>query len=205
MADEKQTVYLVDDDNDVRHALVSYLCGSGYHVIDVESANSLLDSLGGDTCGVLILDLCIDGINGIELQEKLAEHDVVMPVIFISGYGSVELAVMAMKAGAVDFIEKPFSNETLLASIQEAFCKLEFEQHQRSCRNAIQRLYQTLTQREKEVMDHVILGVSNKALADKLQVSHRTVEVHRSNIMKKMQADSLPDLVRMADICGGAG
>jgi FixJ family two-component response regulator len=150
---------------------------------------------------VLVLDQRMSGMTGLELQQVLAERGMDLPIIFITGHGNVPLSVMAMKAGAMDFIEKPFSNEVLLANVRDAFHRLEAQQeeHRRKSR-ALQR-HQSLTPREKEILAFIVQGISNKQLAEKLQVSNRTIEVHRSRIMRKMQADSLPDLVRMATLC----
>ena len=124
-----------------------------------------------------------------------------LPIIFITGHGNVPLSVMAMKAGAMDFIEKPFSNEVLLANVQEAFRRLEAGRSEHRRKSSTISRYETLTPREKEILAFIVEGISNKDLAEKLQISNRTIEVHRSRIMHKMKADSLPDLVRMAAIC----
>jgi FixJ family two-component response regulator len=153
------------------------------------------------TSGILVLDQRMTGMTGLDLQQVLAERGIDLPIIFISGHGNVPLSVMAMKAGAMDFIEKPFSNEVLLANIQEAFRKLEVQEKERRRKQAITRRYETLTPREKEILAFIVEGTSNKDLAERLQISNRTIEVHRSRIMHKMQAASLPELVRMAALC----
>jgi FixJ family two-component response regulator len=198
---ELQTVYLVDDDSAVRHALGTFLSGTGYHTLVYDSAEAFLESIDESASGVLVLDQRMSGMTGLELQQVLAERGMVLPIIFITGHGNVPLSVMAMKAGAMDFIEKPFSNEVLLANVQEAFRRLVDEQQKKSRKSAILHRYEMLTPREKEILTFIVEGISNKNLAKRLQISNRTIEVHRSRIMHKMQANSLPDLVRMAALC----
>ena len=198
---ELQTVYLVDDDSAVRHALGTFLSGTGYHTLVYGSAEAFLESIDESASGVLVLDQRMSGMTGLELQQVLAERGMVLPIIFITGHGNVPLSVMAMKAGAMDFIEKPFSNEVLLANVQEAFRRLVDEPQKKSRKSAILHRYEMLTPREKEILTLIVEGLSNKNLAKRLQISNRTIEVHRSRIMHKMQANSLPDLVRMAALC----
>lgn len=196
-----QTVYLVDDDSAVRHALGTFLSGTGYHTLVFDSAEAFLESVDNMSNGVLVLDQRMGGMTGLELQQVLAERGMNLPIIFITGHGNVPLSVMAMKAGAMDFIEKPFSNEVLLANVQEAFRRLEAGRSEHRRKSSTISRYETLTPREKEILAFIVEGISNKDLAEKLQISNRTIEVHRSRIMHKMKADSLPDLVRMAAIC----
>jgi two-component system response regulator FixJ len=196
-----QTVYLVDDDSAVRHALGTFLSGTGYHTLVFDSAEAFLESVNNMSNGVLVLDQRMGGMTGLELQQVLAERGMNLPIIFITGHGNVPLSVMAMKAGAMDFIEKPFSNEVLLANVQEAFRRLEAGRSEHRRKSSTISRYETLTPREKEILAFIVEGISNKDLAEKLQISNRTIEVHRSRIMHKMKADSLPDLVRMAAIC----
>ena len=196
-----RTVYLVDDDAAVRHALGTFLSGAGYSTLDFDSAEAFLESVDATASGILLLDQRMTGMTGIDLQRVLAERGMDLPIIFISGHGNVALSVMAMKAGAMDFIEKPFSNEVLLANIQEAFRKLEAQKEKHHRKVVITRRYETLTPREREILTFIVEGTSNKDLAERLQISNRTIEVHRSRIMHKMQAHSLPELVRMAALC----
>ena len=196
-----QTVYLVDDDSAVRHALGTFLSGTGYHTLVFDSAEAFLESVDNMSNGVLVLDQRMGGMTGLELQQVRAERGMNLPIIFITGHGNVPLSVMAMKAGAMDFIEKPFSNEVLLANVQEAFRRLEAGRSEHRRKSSTISRYETLTPREKEILAFIVEGISNKDLAEKLQISNRTIEVHRSRIMHKMKADSLPDLVRMAAIC----
>lgn len=195
-----KTIYLVDDDAAVRHALGTFLNNEGFTVKDYDCAEAFLQS-NSITSGILVLDQRMTGMTGLELQQELNKRNIDLPIIFITGHGNVALSVMAMKAGAMDFIEKPFSNEVLLSNVRRAFRQLEIRKKQLGRKTAIMERYKTLTPREKEIMAFIVEGISNKDLAESLQISNRTIEVHRSRIMRKMMADSLPDLVRMAALC----
>jgi len=201
-----RVLYLVDDDAAVCHALSVFLEASGYRVKIFSSAEAFLESVTGSVVeGVMLLDQRMTGLTGLELQEELARRGIEIPIIFITGHGDVRMSVMAVKAGAIDFLEKPFSNEDLLASIREAFAHADHCKRERECIAVLQRSLASLTAREFEVMQHVVAGMSNKSLAEQLGVSDRTVEVHRSRAMKKMGAASLPDLVRKYALCQEAG
>ena len=141
------------------------------------------------------------GMSGLDLQTELARRHIKQPIIFITGHGDVRMSVRALKAGAIDFLEKPFSNNDLLASIREAFLHADKHKKHRDDIAEMRRRYASLTEREREVMRHVVGGLSNRHLAEQLGVSDRTIEVHRSRGMKKMGADSLPDLVRKYALC----
>jgi two-component system response regulator FixJ len=197
----RKTIYLVDDDAAVRHALGTFLANEGYTVKDYDCAETFLQSKG-IASGILVLDQRMTGMTGLELQQELKKRNVDLPIIFITGHGNVALSVMAMKAGAMDFIEKPFSNEVLLSNVRQAFRRLESQQKELGRKTAIMECYKTLTPREKEILAFIVEGVSNKDLAERLKISNRTIEVHRSRIMRKMKAENLPDLVRMAALCG---
>ncbi len=195
---KRETLYLVDDNDAVRHALRLFLESRNFPVQEFSSAESLLASIDPRATGLLVLDLCMQGMSGLELQAKLKASDIQLPIIFITGHGNVQDSVNALKAGAVDFIEKPFDNEVLLDSIRRA---LQQERQQREQRRVLQELtrkFERLTPREREVMKYIVNGTSNKHLAELLGVSSRTIEVHRSRIMSKMGARSLPELVCMA-------
>lgn len=196
----RKTIHLVDDDAAVRHALGTFLASEGYTVEDYDCAETFLQSKGIDS-GILVLDQRMTGMTGLELQQELKKRKVDLPIIFITGHGNVALSVMAMKAGAMDFIEKPFSNEVLLSNVRQAFRRLESQQKELRRKTAILESYKTLTPREQEILAFIVEGISNKDLAERLQISNRTIEVHRSRIMRKMQAENLPDLVRMAALC----
>ena len=192
----RRNVFLVDDDAAVCHALSVFLEASGYRVSTFSSAESFLDGVEGTLEGVMLLDQRMTGMSGLELQGELDKRGIDLPIIFITGHGDVRMSVKAVKAGAIDFLEKPFSNEDLLVSIREAFLYADTSQKSGNRLAELRERQATLTTREKEVLQHVVAGQSNRHLADLLGVSDRTIEVHRSRVMKKMGAESLPDLVR---------
>ena len=189
-------VFLVDDDAAVCHALSVFLEASGYRVSTFSSAESFLEGVEKNLEGVMLLDQRMTGMSGLELQGELDKRGIDLPIIFITGHGDVRMSVKAVKAGAIDFLEKPFSNEDLLVSIREAFLNADTSQKTGNRVAELRERQATLTIREKEVLQHVVAGQSNRHLADLLGVSDRTIEVHRSRVMKKMGAESLPDLVR---------
>ena len=199
--DVKWPIFLVDDDAAVRDALCLYLEGSGFDVRTFDSAEAFLDEVDGLGRGVLVLDQRMTGMSGLELQAELQARGLDLPTIFITGHGDVPMSVRAMKQGATDFLEKPFRNSDLLASIEQILShdaeKMEDYLH----KARIQEKYNSLTPREKEVMEHIVRGLPNKSVAQLLGVSMRTVEAHRGRVMEKMDAQSLPDLVRMSDFC----
>jgi len=197
----KGKIYLVDDDEAVRHALNFFLLGQGYTVDGFDSAESFLAAYNEPCEGVLVLDLRMGGMSGLELQAKLKELKISMQIIFITGHGDIQLSVMAMKAGAVSFLEKPFSNRDLLQAVEEA-CEHAIERNELTLRTrTTQGRYDALTPREQEVMGLMVEGKMNKEIASALDVSIRTIEVHRSKVMQKMKVQSLPELVRIADLC----
>jgi two-component system response regulator FixJ len=200
------TIFLVDDDVAVCHALSVFLEASGYGVKKFLSAESFLKNAAGSAVdGIMLLDQCMTGMSGLELQSKLARRGIALPIIFITGYGDVRMSVKAIKAGAINFLEKPFSNEDLLASIGEASSYADESKKHRNRVTELNKRHENLTNREREVMRHVVDGVSNRDLAEQLNLSDRTIEVHRSRVMKKMGAQSLPDLVHKYDMCQQAG
>jgi FixJ family two-component response regulator len=194
----KATVFLVDDDEAVRHALTLYLKSAGLDVKSFDSAERFLDNIDEDARGVLVLDQRMDGMSGLDLQKVLNARSIVLQIVFITGHGDVATSVRAMKAGAVDFIEKPFRNEQLLKSIRNAFQRERHVHGIQAARADTRKMYESLTQREREVMKYVVQGMPNKKLAETLELSTRTIEVHRARVMLKMQAGSLPELVRTA-------
>jgi FixJ family two-component response regulator len=196
-----RSIFLVDDDVAVCHALSVFLKACGFTVRTFSCAEDFLAAAAGVREGVLLLDQRMTGMSGLDLQTELDRRRIGLPVIFITGHGDVRMSVRALKAGAVDFLEKPFSNEDLLASIREAFLHSDEHKKHRDATAEMRRRYASLTEREREVMRHVVAGLSNRHLAERLGVSDRTIEVHRSRGMKKMGADSLPDLVRKYALC----
>ena len=196
-----RTIFLVDDDAAVCHALSVFLEASGYSVRTFPSAEAFLEEAEDVAEGVMLLDQRMTGMSGLELQAELARRGIDLPIIFITGHGDVQMSVKAVKAGAIDFLEKPFSDEDLLASIREAFSRADDSKKYRDLIAELRKSHASLTAREREVMQHVVAGMSNRNLAELLGVSDRTIEVHRSRVMKKMGAESLPDLVRKYAMC----
>ena len=197
----KLPIFLVDDDAAVRDALCLYLEGIGFVVRTFDSAEAFLSGIDGMEHGVLVLDQRMTGMSGLELQAELKARSVEMPTIFITGHGDVPMSVRAMKEGATDFLEKPFRNSDLLTSIEQVLTQDEVKMEDYRHHAEVREKYDSLTPREKEVMEHIVQGLPNKSVAQLLGVSMRTVEAHRGRVMEKMDAGSLPDLVRMADSC----
>jgi two-component system, LuxR family, response regulator FixJ len=193
----RATIFVVDDDLAVRDALKLLLRSVGQAVETYGSAQEFLDAYSEDRPGCLVLDIRMPGMSGLELQQKLNEKHSILPIIFITGHGDVPMAVEAMQAGAVDFIQKPFRDQDLIDRINQA---LEKDSNNRAAlgeRNDIRKRLETLTPREREVLDLVVHGKANKVIAGDLKLSQRTVEIHRARVMEKMQASSLAHLVRM--------
>jgi RNA polymerase sigma factor (sigma-70 family) len=183
-----KTIFLVDDD-------------AGYSVRTFLSAEAFLEEAEDAAEGVMLLDQRMIGMSGLELQAELARRGIDLPIIFITGHGDVQMSVKAIKAGAINFLEKPFSDEDLIASIREAFSRADDSKKSHDLIAELRKCHASLTTREREVMQYVVAGMSNRALAEQLSVSDRTIEVHRSRVMKKMGAESLPDLVRKYAMC----
>jgi two-component system response regulator FixJ len=196
------TIYLVDDDDAVRHALTTLLATSGYKASGFNSAESFLNAADLSRPGVLLLDQRMQGMSGLELQKELGRRDVEMPIIFITGHGDIPMSVIAMRSGAVTVLEKPFNNRQLIESIEEALAVIRKNTTVHELQADIRGRFDTLTQREQEVMKYVVQGMANRAIAEIMGLSNRTVEVHRSKVMKKMKATTLPELVLMAPACG---
>ena len=200
----ESTVFVVDDDQAMRHSLKWLIESVGLRVRTFGSASDFLEAYYPGQAGCLLLDVRMPGMSGLELQSYLTRQEIRLPVIIITGHGDVTMAVRAMKAGAVDFIEKPFNDEALLSSLRNALAFGQKQREQQSQRSAIAARLAELTPREHEVMDMVTDGKSNREIAAALGVSAKTVEAHRARVMDKMRADSLADLVRMALIVGGS-
>jgi FixJ family two-component response regulator len=197
----KLPIFLVDDDAAVRDALCLYLEATGFAVRTFDSAETFLGEIDEMGRGVLVLDQRMTGMSGLELQSELKVRGVEMPTIFITGHGDVPMSVRAMKEGATDFLEKPFRNSDLLASIEQVLAQDAVKMEDYLYQAGVREKYDSLTPREKEVMEHIVRGLPNKSVAQLLGVSMRTIEAHRGRVMEKMDARSLPDLVRMADFC----
>jgi FixJ family two-component response regulator len=192
-------VLVVDDEPSVRSALARLLRSVGLEVQTFSSSAELLNAGRLHDADCLILDVRLPGVSGLELQETLGKTITDIPIIFISGHGDVPMSVRAMKAGAVEFLLKPFKDQELLDAIQRAVRRRHETRVRMNERFELQTRYESLTKREREVFAHVVEGRLNKQIAFELGASERTIKIHRSQVMRKMSADSLPDLVRMAD------
>ncbi|WP_097460699.1 response regulator FixJ [Mangrovitalea sediminis] len=197
MSDTNQTVYVVEDDEAVRDSLALMLRSAGLNVATYSNANAFLSAWNEDMSGCLVLDIRMPGMDGMELQKALNEQHSLLPIIFVTGHGDVPMAVEAMKHGAVDFIQKPYREEELLDKIQSALKQDAEQRHSLQQKQDIVRRVQSLTPREREIMDRMIAGQANKVIAIELDISQRTVEIHRSRVMHKMGTHSLAHLVRM--------
>jgi RNA polymerase sigma factor (sigma-70 family) len=196
VADGAQRVYIVDDDEAMRDSLVWLLESHGFAVVAFSSAASFLEAYRDELRGCLVLDVRMPGMSGLELHDRLRTMRAPLPVVFVTGHGDVPMAVSAVKKGAVDFIEKPFAEEDLLRLIRQAL-ELEHEQADDRRRTAeVSRRLDSLTDREREVLDLVVAGKPNKLIADELRISPKTVEVHRARVMEKMAAGSVAELVQ---------
>ncbi|GGD63800.1 response regulator [Erythrobacter arachoides] len=195
-----QIVYVIDDDESARHSLEFLLDVAGIRVRSFGSSDAFLQSSPALAGACVVTDVRMPGTSGVELAKKLKQRDAAVPVIVITGHADVPLAIQAMKAGASDFIEKPFEDEVILSAIRKASAeKLEDNQLQAE-RNEVFERIGSLSAREREVVDGLVSGKANKVIAFDLEISPRTVEVYRANAMMKMQAKTLSDLVRMMTI-----
>ena len=190
-------VHLIDDDEGVRQALAFLLTTAGFAVRVYESANVFLEAFASVQPGCVVTDVRMPGIDGLALQRELKTRGVALPVIVITGHADVALAVEVMKAGAVDFIEKPFHDDALLSAIRVAITRHGHDAQRDNEIAAIKAKFASLSPRESEVLDGLVAGQPNKTIAYDLQISARTVEVHRANLMTRMGAGSVADLVRM--------
>jgi FixJ family two-component response regulator len=197
MSDLEPTVFVVDDDEPVRDAIGMLLDTVGITHESFGSAQDFLGAYGSGRTGCLVLDIRMPGMSGLELQDQLAEHHDPIPILFITGHGDIPMAVEAMKKGAFDFIRKPFRDQELLERIQEALNRDAENREYHEDLAAVRANADSLTPREQEVFERVAEGQANKVVAIDLAISERTVEIHRSQVMQKMQARNLADLVKM--------
>ncbi len=204
MTTSEPTVFIVDDDAAVRRFLSGLIESIELRAEAFASARDFLEAYEPGQPGCLVLDVRMPNMSGLELQRELADRAIDLPVIILTGHGNVQLAVHAMKAGAIDFVEKPFDNELLLDRIQRAVAENAGGAGDRIKRFEIAERMRLLTPREGEVLELVVAGQTNKGVARQLDISEKTVEIHRANVMRKMQAKSLADLVKMATDRHGA-
>ena len=196
MADRDATVFIVDDDRAVRDSLSRLMKSVNQPVEAFASAQQFLENWDGHSGGVLVLDVRLPGMSGLVLQTRLLESSSVLPIIFITGYGDVPTAVRAMRAGAFDFVEKPFHGQDLLDAVQAALSWGASARESRLEKQRVLKRLARLTMRERQILEMMVEGKPNKVMAVELNLSQRTVEVHRANVMRKMEMDSVAGLVR---------
>jgi FixJ family two-component response regulator len=197
MNGEVRTVFIVDDAREVRTALARVLTIAGYQVYSFESAERFLEEHDAEAPGCLLLDICMPGLSGIDLQRSLVGSPRARPIVFLTGKGDIETSVHAMKEGAVDFLTKPIDNWRLFAAVEEALRRDAEQRLKGAIRSMIHHRLETLTPRERQVMSHVIRGRLNKQIAAELGTGEKTVKVHRARMMSKMVARSVAELVQL--------
>ena len=198
MTESEAIVYVIDDDAQTRESLKNLMRSVGLQVEVFASAQDFLRSKRPDVPACLVLDVRLRGLSGLDLQKRMAEAKIEVPIIFITGYGDIPMTVQAIKAGAVEFLTKPFRNQELLDAIQQALERDRTTREQQAKNDELYARYDSLTPREREVMTLVVAGLLNKQIAGELGTSETTVKNHRHQVMEKMGADSVAELVKMA-------
>ena len=205
MSSDLPVVFLVDDDVSVRQSITNLLRSVGLTVHAFASAQEFLSGQRPDAPGCLILDVRLPGVSGLDLQQELMDANIEIPIVFITGYGDIPMSVKAMKAGAAEFLTKPFRDQDLLDAIQQAIERDRSVRLKRAELDEVRSRYQLMTPREQEVMRLVARGLLNKQIAGELGLTEATVKMHRGRVMEKMKAETVADLVRMAEKLGIPG
>lgn len=195
---DRRDIHLVDDDEAIRHSASFMLRHAGFNVKTYKDGVTFLESIDAASNGCVLLDVRMPGMDGLAVLRALEDRGIALPVIVLTGHGDVSVAVEAMKSGAKDFIEKPYEKHALLSAIGSAFQRLEDAEAGKHHETAARAKIATLTPREREVLERLVDGMTNKAIADDLSISSRTVEIHRGHLMEKLEADSLSAALRIA-------
>jgi FixJ family two-component response regulator len=202
MGEAESIVFIIDDDPLYRTSSERLVRSVGFSVQGFESARDFLNSRRPNVPSCLVLDVRLPGLSGLDLQRELAKAGVHIPIIFVTGYGDIPMSVQAMKAGAIEFLTKPFRDQALLDAIRQAIGRDQVARQQQARNADLRRRYESLSSREREVFRWVVSGMLNKQIANELGATERTVKFHRGNIMRKMRVNSLAELVRMAEALG---
>jgi FixJ family two-component response regulator len=198
----EQIVFVIDDDESMRVALTHLFRSMNLHVEAFSAATAFLESELPNIPSCLVLDVRLSGMNGLEFQDILAKAGIHIPIVFITGHGDIPMSVKAMRAGAIDFLPKPFRDQDMLDAVTRALDQDHKRRDEEKTVSQLRQLFESLTRREREVLTLVISGLMNKQIAHRLEISEITVKIHRGQVMRKMEARSLADLVRMAEMLG---